>query len=312
MFSTTRLARDAASSTTATSAAVEALSTPALDPQAVVEAAIPTTLKFGELSSMGFCHFTPPGFFEALMEAISATSGMPMWGVIMTCTLLTRLVLFPFTARSQRVSTTLQNLKPETEAMMARLKEASSMGLRNEQQMIAFELSNLYTKNNCNPTQMIGLMAIQLPVFIGFFLALRSMAELPVPQLLNGGFSWITDLTVADPYYILPVISAVSTLTVLEISSQATGGAMTSPKVKWFMRSMTVGFVYFTSHFPAAVLLYWSTTNFLSIIQTLALRSAFFRKFFKIPKLIEHKMVKSRPSALQQMTEAYRKAKKGQ
>lgn len=49
-------------------------------------------------------------------------------------------------------------------------------------------------------------------------IALRGMSNLPVPSLKAGGLSWFTDLTVPDPFYILPVATAVTTLVTLEVN----------------------------------------------------------------------------------------------
>lgn len=44
------------------------------------------------------------------------------------------------------------------------------------------------------------------------------MANLPVDSLKTGGLYWFTDLTLADPYYILPMITSLTLLATLEVS----------------------------------------------------------------------------------------------
>lgn len=58
----------------------------------------------------------------------------------------------------------------------------------------------------------------QAPIFISFFIALREMANLPVPSLQTGGLWWFQDLTVSDPTYILPMIVTATMWGVLEVS----------------------------------------------------------------------------------------------
>jgi YidC/Oxa1 family membrane protein insertase len=59
-----------------------------------------------------------------------------------------------------------------------------------------------------------------MPLFISFFFALRGMAGAGLPDFANGGVAWFTNLSIPDPTYILPVISAAATLAVLQVSKQ--------------------------------------------------------------------------------------------
>jgi YidC/Oxa1 family membrane protein insertase len=58
----------------------------------------------------------------------------------------------------------------------------------------------------------------QMPIFISFFVGLRRMANAPVDSFHTGGMMWFTDLTVCDPYYILPVITSVTLWATVEVS----------------------------------------------------------------------------------------------
>ena len=58
-----------------------------------------------------------------------------------------------------------------------------------------------------------------MAVFMPMFFALREMGEY-YPSMANGGMHWFTDLTVADPTFVLPLINAASFLIILEVSNQ--------------------------------------------------------------------------------------------
>ena len=58
---------------------------------------------------------------------------------------------------------------------------------------------------------------LQFPIFASIFVGLRGMCYLPVDSLKTGGFGWIADLTVPDPMFILPIITGVSLLAVIEV-----------------------------------------------------------------------------------------------
>jgi YidC/Oxa1 family membrane protein insertase len=57
----------------------------------------------------------------------------------------------------------------------------------------------------------------QVTIFISFFLAVRNLAQLPVPGFSTGGIGWFTDLTMADPFYILPICSSLGMLLGFEV-----------------------------------------------------------------------------------------------
>lgn len=72
---------------------------------------------------------------------------------------------------------------------------------------------------------------LQAPVFISFFIALRKMAYLPVPSLQTGGALWFTDLTAADPFYILPLAVTGTMFFILEV--RRLFRVKVGPKIFW-------------------------------------------------------------------------------
>jgi YidC/Oxa1 family membrane protein insertase len=89
--------------------------------------------------------------------------------------------------------------------------------MRENQKIIA-----LFKENNVSPFSAFWGFA-QIPVFISFFLAVKKMAELPVPGFTSGGLAWITDLSLADPLYILPVAASASMLLSMEVGIEVDG-----------------------------------------------------------------------------------------
>ena len=58
---------------------------------------------------------------------------------------------------------------------------------------------------------------MQIPLFISFFIGLRKMAQLPVESMTMGGLAWFTDLTIYDPYYVLPISASLTMLATIEV-----------------------------------------------------------------------------------------------
>jgi YidC/Oxa1 family membrane protein insertase len=129
-----------------------------------------------------------------------------------------RLCLLPLIIRTLKHNVRLAAVQPQMTALFKRLNEAKTSGDPQAQQVVAQTLTNLMRQHDVSPFRPLLMPLIQMPFFLGMFSALRSLANLPLPQLKEGGFGWVTDLTVSDPYYILPITSMVFTNLVLKVS----------------------------------------------------------------------------------------------
>lgn len=229
----------------AASAAGSALSNTSAD--TIAEAAA----KIGDFKAMGLCNFTPVGGLEAMLEAVHVYTGLPWWGTIVASTVLVRLALLPLMIKIQRNNAKLMNLNPEVTRLMNNLKTAQAEGDAVAVGKYSQELQTLFKTNGCHPMKSLGLPLIQMPVMISFFLALRAMAELPVPGLVDGGLAWFTDLSQKDPYYVLPVVSAAGMLAVLEAGSEVGAATPQSKNLKNLFRGLAVVMIPFTAWMPS-------------------------------------------------------------
>ena len=182
---------------------------------------------------------------------------------------------------NMRLANCTPEVKKHQEAMMEAKKMGDTVGMaRHTKAMQA-----TYKANNCSPFTSLGMVFLQAPVFMSFFFGLRALANHPIPAMETGGAMWFSDLTVHDPYYVLPVVSAASMLAVIELG--ADGGAM-SGKIKFFFRCFCPIVLVATHSFPAAVFCYWTTSNTFSIAQSYLLKAAPVRAVFNIPEKIVH------------------------
>jgi YidC/Oxa1 family membrane protein insertase len=105
-------------------------------------------------------------------------------------------------------------------------------------------------------------------VFIGMFYVIRKFGGTPgrtppeYESFTHGGILWFQDLAHADPYYILPIISALTMLAATEITSKNV-----DPQQRWLMRLLPVGFTAFLLNFPAGLFMYWITSNLMTLGQ---------------------------------------------
>lgn len=101
-------------------------------------------------------------------------------------------------------------------------------------------------------TNSFVVMGVQSAVFLSYFFALRGMANVGVEHFATEGALWFTDLTVCDPYYALPLISAATMWVVLKVGSES---GIRSDSMAGIMRYLVHGFpiiVFFVGmKFPA-------------------------------------------------------------
>jgi YidC/Oxa1 family membrane protein insertase len=147
----------------------------------------------------------PTSFLEFLIENIHVYVGTPWWGtIILTATAVRILLLYPH-FRSTNEMAKMSGMKPVMDKLQAKAKEAraSQDGLA----MMAVQEEMMQAKKIAGLKMYWMFMPMVLQGVLGWcsFRLLRAMATLPVPGLEEGGFWWISDLTVSDPYYVLPV-----------------------------------------------------------------------------------------------------------
>lgn len=146
------------------------------------------------------------------------------------------------------------------------------------------------------------------PIFMSMFFGLKNAPE-HFPELLsNGGMLWFTDLTVPDPYCIMPVLSAATFLAMTEVGKEQ---MMASDPVRGrtivnAFRALAVVMVPITMNFNAGVFVYWTTNNTWSFAQSLLLKQPAVKKYFGIwdpPKPVPGQESKGIFAELKKLTE---------
>lgn len=172
------------------------------------------------------------------------------WGwSIITLTFLIKLAFYKLSATSYRSMGRMRQLQPKVEA----IKQQHDDKQKQSQAML-----ELYRKEKVNPLGGCLPILIQIPIFIAFYYVLLESVELRhAPFML-----WITDLSVKDPFYVLPVIMGASMLI-----QQKMNPTPPDPIQAKVMMAMPVVFTVLFLQFPAGLVLYWVVNNILSIVQ---------------------------------------------
>ena len=173
------------------------------------------------------------------------------WGVaIIVVTILIKLVFYKLTESSGRSMAKMRNLQPRIKAMQERYKD--------DKQAQSQAMMELYKTEKVNPAAGCLPILIQMPFFLAFYWVLLESVEMrQAPFAL-----WITDLSVRDPFFILPLIMGAAMFFQQKLNPQV--GDPIQVKV---MQIMPIIFTAFFAFFPAGLVLYWVTNTLLSIAQ---------------------------------------------
>ncbi|XP_063313200.1 mitochondrial inner membrane protein OXA1L [Pelobates fuscus] len=258
------------------------------------------------LSELGLGASTPVGMVQNFLEFLHVGVGLPWWGAIVTGTVIARVLVFPLMAKGLREAAKLNNHMPQINAFTTRMNEAKQSGNKFEFSKAYSDLTLYQKKHDVNPLRGFLVPLIQAPVFISFFMALRQMSYLPVPSLQTGGLWWFTDLTAADPFYILPVFVTCTMWAVLELGAESGVNNPNLRIMKTVFRVMPLVILPLTMNFPTAVFMYWVTSNIFSLAQVSFLRIPYVRNKLRIPERIKHD-----PSSLPQQEGFLKSLKSG-
>ena len=172
----------------------------------------------GDFTSLGLGGYSPIGLIQWSLEYLHVHAHLPWWVAIIASTLVLRTLLLPIAIHAQANAAKLNNIRPETEKIMAKVQQYKQAGnqILSAQQLA--KVYELYRKHDCHPGKMFLMPAMQVPIFISFFIAIRRMATVPVESMKDGGILWFTDLTSPDPFFILPFLACFSFMAIMEVS----------------------------------------------------------------------------------------------
>ena len=173
------------------------------------------------------------------------------WGVaIILLTVLIKLVFFPLSAASYRSMGKMRLVAPKLEQIKKQYGD--------DRERLHKAMMELYKTEKINPLGGCLPVVIQIPVFISLYWAILASVELRYAPF----FGWISDLSAADPYYVLPLIMGASMLLQSKLNPTPP-----DPLQAKMMQIMPIVFSVVFFFFPAGLVLYSIVNNVLSIIQ---------------------------------------------
>lgn len=173
------------------------------------------------------------------------------WGIaIILLTVLIKLLFFPLSAASYRSMAKMRVVAPKLE----KIKQQCA----GDREKLNRAMMDLYKTEKINPLGGCLPVVVQIPVFIALYWAILASVEMRYAPF----FGWITDLSAADPYYILPLIMGASMIIQMRLNPKPT-----DPMQARIMQIMPIAFSVVFFFFPAGLVLYSIVNNILSIGQ---------------------------------------------
>ncbi len=166
---------------------------------------------------------------------------------IILSTVIVRLLLYPLMLSQTKSMIAMRKLQPELEKLQKKYG--------NDKEKYQEKMVELYREHNINPLGGCLPMLLQLPVLFAFFRVLNSSNFGKGAKFLG---LWV--LNQPDPYYILPILSAVTTY----IQSRMT---MSDPSQKAMLFVMPIMLGFLSLSFPSGMVIYWITSNLFGIAQ---------------------------------------------
>ncbi len=169
-----------------------------------------------------------------LLDHIHDLIGNWGWSIVIL-TLLVKTALLPLSAKAYKSMARMRKLGPE----MQRLKEQYG----DDRQKMSQEMMKFYQKEKINPLGGCLPILVQMPVFIALYWMLLESVELRHAPFMF----WITDLSVKDPYFVLPILMGASMFV-----QQLLNPTPPDPTQAKIMKLLPVVFTFFFLWFPAA------------------------------------------------------------
>ncbi|MDR2034788.1 MAG: membrane protein insertase YidC [Helicobacteraceae bacterium] len=196
------------------------------------------------------------GFFTFLSKPLFVVlewiySFIPNWGwAIVLFTILVKIVLFPLSHKGMVSMAKLKELAPKMKELQARYKD--------DKAKLQTHMMELYKKHGANPLGGCLPLLLQIPIFFAIYRILLNAIELK-----GANWFYIGDLSLKDPFFILPILMGAA----MWFQQKITPSNFTDPIQEKLFKWLPVVFTVFFLFFPAGLVLYWLVNNIISIGQ---------------------------------------------
>lgn len=192
-------------------------------------------------------------FVLETLFSITSAAGFASYGwAIILLTIIVKMALYPLTVKQVKSMKAMQELSPKMKKIQEKYKD--------NPQVMQQKIGALYRDAGVNPLAGCLPLLIQMPILMGMYYSLYNFSY-PTPE--SAYFLWMTSMSDPDPYYILPVLSALTTF----LQQKMTTTDSNNPQMKMMMFIMPLFIGWISINFPSGLVLYWVTMNVVQIVQ---------------------------------------------
>jgi len=185
------------------------------------------------------------------------------WGwTIVILTILVKLILLPLSHKGMVSMNRLKELAPKIKAIQEKYGD--------DKQKASMHMMELYKKEGANPMGGCLPIILQIPVFFAIYRVLINAIELKGSEWIL----WIEDLSVMDPYFILPILMGATMYVQQRITPMQVQDEMQQKIFQWLPVVFTVFFLWF----PAGLTLYWFINNLVTVSQQYYVNKLFIKE----------------------------------
>jgi len=174
------------------------------------------------------------------------------WGwAIVLLTIIIKSAFYPLNHASARSMAKMKVIAPKLKALQEQYA--------NDKQQLQIKMMEMYKTEKINPLGGCLPILVQIPVFIALYWVLLSAVELRHAPWIG----WIHDLSAPDPYFVLPIVYAITAYLQVKLSPTP----IQDPVQAKVMQIMPIAFSVMFIFFPAGLVLYWLINNAIQIFQ---------------------------------------------
>lgn len=189
-------------------------------------------------------------YLFALLKFLHSIVGN--WGgAIILTTIVVKGAMYWLTKKQYESMAKMRNLAPKMQQLKDRFGD--------DRQKMSQAMMELYRKEKVNPMGGCFPLLLQMPIFLALYWVLMESVE-----LRHADFAlWITDLSVKDPYFILPILTGASMYLLQKLQPTTITDPMQQKIMQWMPVMMSIFFLWF----PAGLVLYWLVSNVITLVQ---------------------------------------------
>lgn len=269
--------------------------------------------RLGFLKEIGLDYgWGPTAMIEWTLEHIHITAGLPWWAAIAATAVLVRAATFPLYLKSADQAARQSALTSITKPITERMTVAQKANDQTAVMQCWSELRAVRKRAGMSYTAQFTPMLVQSVLGFCSFKLMRGMANLPVPGLKDGGFGWVTDLTISDGYLLLPAIMAGAMHIMFRYGGETGNSDMVAPAMRSFMLWGMPGIIFLVTGWqPGAVCIWFVASGGWAMGQAMLMQKPAVRKFFGIAPMYKPKPAEGTDKGLMSVALAQARSRSG-